>query len=157
MKTYPIEKLREIFSVGGDGSLIRISTGKPAGFLLKGYLCVKIGESRFLNHRIVFALTHGRWPAGGVDHANLVKTDNRPCNLREATHAENMQNRAAQARNTSGFKGVSWQPRRGKWYAYIRVNGKQKNLGSFDTAGDAAAAYAAASLKFHKEFARACK
>lgn len=43
-------------------------------------------------HRVVFALVHGRWPENEVDHINRDRTDNRPCNLRDVTHSENMLN-----------------------------------------------------------------
>jgi AP2 domain. len=148
---YPIDKLRAIFTVDEGGGLLR--RGQPCGFLAQGYLWAKIGETRFAAHRIIFAIEYGWWPEN-VDHANGIKTDNRPSNLRAATHAQNMQNRGPLKAKT---KGVYWQPRRGKWYAYTRIGGKQKNLGSFDTEAAAAAAYAAAAAMFHGEFARTCK
>ena len=42
-------------------------------------------------HRIVFAMTHGRWPEMEVDHIDGCRTNNRPENLREISHYENMQ------------------------------------------------------------------
>jgi hypothetical protein len=42
---------------------------------------------------------------------------------------------------SSKYKGVSWQPSRGKWYAQIRIDGRSKNLGRFDREEDAARAY----------------
>ena len=55
-------------------------------------------------------------------------------------------------RNASGFKGVSWDGRREKWYARVRLNGKQKWLGYFDNPTDAYAAYAAEAKKAFGEF-----
>lgn len=43
-------------------------------------------------HRVVFALHHNRWPKHEVDHINRDRQDNRPSNLRDVTHVENMQN-----------------------------------------------------------------
>lgn len=34
---------------------------------------------------------------------------------------------------TSKYKGVSWQKGVNKWYSYIRINGKKKNLGLFNS------------------------
>lgn len=42
--------------------------------------------------------------------------------------------------NTSGYKGVAWDKSRNKWVAYIKLNGKTKNLGRFSTKEEAIAA-----------------
>ena len=43
---------------------------------------------------------------GQIDHINGIKTDNRLCNLREATRSQNQVNTPVVKNNTSGFKGV---------------------------------------------------
>jgi hypothetical protein len=43
--------------------------------------------------------------------------------------------------NTSGFKGVYWDKRKGKWAATITVNGKHQRLGYFRSKHAAARAY----------------
>lgn len=48
--------------------------------------------------------------------------------------------RMSAARNTSGFKGVYFFKRTGRWMANLRVNGTSQHLGYFDTA-DMANAY----------------
>ena len=50
--------------------------------------------------------------------------------------------------NTSGVVGVSWYPRRAYWIAFIKVNGKQLHLGSFDTQKKAEVARKAAENKY---------
>jgi hypothetical protein len=54
--------------------------------------------------------------------------------------------RARPAKGASKYKGVS--PYRGRWQATIRIDGKLKWLGSFDTAEDAARAYDDAVLEY---------
>lgn len=54
--------------------------------------------------------------------------------------------RARPGQGASKFKGVS--PYRGRWQATIRVDGKLRWLGSFDTAEDAARAYDDAVLEY---------
>lgn len=45
-----------------------------------------------------------------------------------------------------GLKGAFFETRRQNWFAQIRVDGKQRYIGSFETAEDAARAYDAAAV-----------
>lgn len=89
-----------------------------------------------------------------VDHINGNPLDNRRVNLRFATPSENARNRGRASNNTSGFKGVNWNKKHGKWLASIMVDGKRLFLGGFTVAEDAARAYDKAARKYHGEFAR---
>ena len=71
-------------------------------------------------HRVCFAIHHGYWPEGPIDHINGNKSDNRICNLREVSKAQNGLNRGLNANNTSGCRGVSWVKRKKTWT--IRIN-----------------------------------
>lgn len=88
-----------------------------------------------------------------TDHINGDRLDNRRCNLRLATHAENMQNCRLRNDNTSGYKGVSWDTSKNKWIAQIMVNKKNKYLGRFDTPEEGHEAYKKAALLYYGEFA----
>ena len=89
-----------------------------------------------------------------VDHVNMDTTDNRRENLRICTKAENQQNQCKHNNNTSGYKGVCFNKRNRKWFAYINVNRLRKNLGYFNTPQAAYSAYCEAAKKYHGEFAR---
>jgi hypothetical protein len=88
-----------------------------------------------------------------ADHRNHDTLDNRRFNLRPATEAQNHQNSRKRRDNTSGFRGVSFQKRSGKWQARIRVNGTRLYLGCHATPEIAAIAYAEAVHRLHGEFA----
>lgn len=92
------------------------------------------------------------WPL--VDHINGNGLDNRRANLRQATHAENMRNRAMHRNNTTGLRGVSLEPSRGQYRACIKVDGRTRHLGRFAEAEAAGRAYDAAAREFFGEFAR---
>lgn len=88
-----------------------------------------------------------------TDHINGVKKDNRRCNLRICTRAENAKNRKMNSSNTIGIKGVRRSGRKSKpFYSRIRINGRQVHLGGFATAEEAQQSYIAASLQYHGAF-----
>jgi hypothetical protein len=118
-----------------------------------GYLMTQIGATGYLLHRIIFLWMTGRMPLA-VDHANMCRTDNRWQNIREATRSQNGANRRAISTNTSGYKGVSYHKRVGKYQARIYVEGKCIALGYRDTALEAAELYNAASAHHFGEFSR---
>lgn len=88
-----------------------------------------------------------------VDHVDLDKLNNLDNNLRLASYTENMCNKGIRDNNTSGFKGVSWFKRDGKWRSQIQVNSKNRHIGYFSDKEDAARAYDRAAKELHGEFA----
>jgi hypothetical protein len=87
-----------------------------------------------------------------VDHVNRNKLDNRRTNLRMATRAQNARNRVRSEGARARYRGVQLAPS-GKWGAYIRVDGKQKWLGCFDSPEEAARVRDAAAREHYGEFA----
>lgn len=130
----------------------RIPAGTIAGYgSSDGHLQIRIGGRSFFLHRLAWLYVHGRWPAHQIDHRDGNPANNALSNLREATHAQNKWNE--KARRCDGRKGVRRLGRR--WQAAIRIGGGHRlHLGTFDTADQAHAAYAAAALVHHGEFAR---
>ncbi len=61
-----------------------------------------------------------------------------PDNCRFISHKDNSANRNKQSNNTSGFIGVSFLKRNYRYVAYIKIDGKRKHLGTFDTAEEGA-------------------
>ena len=130
------EQLRELFTwdpVSGRIHWKDRYNGRPAfvSVQTQGYLYGKVFGKNYLAHRVLWALEHGEWPSGDIDHINQNKTDNRMCNLRTATKTENARNKTRNKNNTSGFVGVS--KCKNKWRAYVTVDHKQMHLGLFNT------------------------
>lgn len=121
----------------------------------RGYRRIIIDNKQHYEHRLVWLYVHGKWPSGQIDHANGDRADNRLCNLRLATHSENMCNSRMRYHNQAGLKGASWHQESGKWQARIRKDGVVTSLGYFSTPEEAHAAYVAAASKKHGKFARA--
>ncbi|MFA7308084.1 MAG: HNH endonuclease signature motif containing protein [Hyphomicrobium sp.] len=129
--------------------------GTAAGTInSKGYVLIIIVRIGYYAHRLAWLYMTGQWPEADIDHTNGDRSDNRFCNLREATHTENMRNARKRLDNTSGVKGVCWDNQTNKWRASIRVAGKRLYLGYFSSREDAAAAYERAACEHHGEFAR---
>jgi hypothetical protein len=112
----------------------------------------KQGKTIYM-HRVILGLSYG--DLNESDHRDNWNTlDNRRNNLRVTDDSGNAKNKRKRKDNTSGFKGVSYIPRRKKWGASIMVEGRTRHLGLFDTKGKAYAAYCKAALELHGEFAR---
>jgi len=88
-----------------------------------------------------------------VDHINHDRLDNRRVNLRVCSHSQNQCNSAKLSSNTSGYKGVSWHKKVGKWQSKIGHRGKSYYLGLFSDPVDAALAYDAKARETFGEFA----
>lgn len=118
-----------------------------------GYRYIFIDYVAYVAARLAFFWMMGRWPRGQMDHKNRDRSDDRWSNLREATPTQNQGNKINR-NNALGLKGVCWEASRHKFKAYIEVAGRSVNLGRFDTAEEAQAAYAEAAQKYFGKFAR---
>ncbi len=138
-------KLREHFN-SDTGMKIANSRceGKLAGTIEKpsGYHCVRLLGKQYKIYRLVWLFEHGNWPDKDIDHIDGNKNNNHISNLREASHAENMQNIIkAQKNNKTGFLGVTKCKITGSYISQIGINGKTKRIGCFKTPEDAHEAY----------------
>ena len=128
--------------------------GQAAGSLDdQGYVRIVVNTKFYKAHRLAWLLTYGEWPTGEVDHVDGNRSNNAIANLRDATRQQNQSNRRGSPKNKSGRKGVSWHTQRNAWQARIKVNGKGRHLGTFDTPEEASEAYAKAAAFHHGAFA----
>jgi hypothetical protein len=97
-------------------------------------------------HNVVTGLRH-------VDHIDHDGLNNTRGNLRPATGSQNNANSRPRRGCSSAFKGVCWDKRRGYWVAYIRIDGRQHNLGQFADEEAAARTYDAAALAAWGDYA----
>ena len=133
-----------------DKEDIRFFKGKEIRLDNDGYLLFRKENHNLQRvHREILGLTkHDRVV---VDHINRNKRDNRRCNLRVCSNAENTRNHKLSKRNKTGVTGV-YKLKNGRYSAAIGVNNKLINLGTFDTIDDATAARKQAERLYHGEF-----
>jgi hypothetical protein len=115
-----------------------------------GYACKRKDGSIVLMHREIMSPRSGEY----VDHINGNKLDNRRCNLRVCTNAENSYNAKTRHDSVSGYKGVCRDKWGKKWRARLHVDGREYALGVFESKHDAARMYNFWAIQFFGEFAR---
>jgi hypothetical protein len=91
------------------------------------------------NKRIGYMHTYliGSITGFDIDHIDRNGLNNQRSNLRHVSRTENILNQGKSLNNTSGFKGVYFRSKLGKFQALH----KNKHLGLFETAEEAARAY----------------
>lgn len=71
-----------------------------------GYIAVGIDYHRYYAHRLVWLYMFGTMPKRTIDHINGNPSDNRLCNLRECSHADNQKNQKNQKTILVVIKGL---------------------------------------------------
>jgi len=108
------------------------------------------GPDSITLHRALLCPAEGQ----NVDHINHDGLDDRRCNLRLATVGENNCNRRGpQSNNSSGFLGVNFDRRKGRWVAEVWHEGVKRRAGYHRSPIDAAIARDALALQLHGAFA----
>lgn len=155
------QRLRELLHYDPDSGLFtwRIAVrhsakkaGDTAGCVVKdGYVVVGVDSHYHKAHRLAWLYSHGVWPAGDIDHMNGNRSDNRLCNLRDASKSMNAQNvHGASKRSKSGLLGVRKFGK--KWRTAIMIDGRVKHLGTFESAEIAHEAYLKVKREIHVGF-----
>lgn len=139
-----------------QGMVALVDDGDYAA-LSKHVWCIHSGgyattPKSLLMHRVIMGLARG--DRTYIDHINGNKLDNRRCNLRLCTMAQNIANAKKRANTSSRFKGVYFDASRNQWQAYINVSGKRIHIGRFNTELEAARAYDRKAREHYGEFAK---
>jgi len=153
------ERLKELFYYQ-RGQLIRRVlagsrgvAGEIAGTLnSNGYIYITVDNNRYFAHRLIWLYHYGYLPKY-LDHKYGKEIGNYVWNLRPCTASQNRYNSKTPTTNNSGVKGISWDKSRLLWLARIKINGKGKFLGRFNSKKEAAKVVSASRVAYHGEFA----
>lgn len=139
---------RKVSTGGRYGSAI----GSVAGMLSResGYILISLESLQYRAHRLAWLYMTGVWPSGDIDHMDGARANNKWANLRDVDKTVNAQNkRKAQSNSKTGLLGACWATRDRTYIARIKVDGKYKTLGYFETAEEAHGAYVTAKRQLH--------
>lgn len=149
-----LERVPSMFKPGlmGSGAVCSAWNSRHAGHQADkisklGYRQLKIFDTTYFAHRVAWEIAFGGIPSGGeIDHMNGDRSDNRVCNLRLASRIDNAKNLKKPSHNTSGHIGVRLE--KGKWVAFIGLDGKKMTIGRFFNMADAVLARKMAEVKY---------
>jgi hypothetical protein len=156
---YTLEQLREKFEydpVTGNVFGLNWGSSRKRKLLTSlselGYYRVLVvingKQKALLLHRVGYELhTNTLLGTFVIDHIDHNKLNNKFSNLRRVTRLENNRNLGKRTTNTSGVSGVYQLPS-GKWRAQVRVDGKNRHIGCFDTKEAAALAKINANVEY---------
>lgn len=157
---FTVEALREVLSYDPKTGFLhwlrvsspRLHVGDRAGSVGKnGRREINVLGHRCFAHHLAWFHHHGEWPTDYVRQRNGDYDDCSIDNLYRQTPEEAGLTKALPSSNTSGYRGVSFDKRAGKWQATIRRKYKQMHLGLFDTAEEAYAAFQEADKAFRPD------
>lgn len=124
-----------------------------------GYWLVSVGRRSPVHVMVGHAFLPNPFNLRDIDHIDTTQKDNNcVTNLRWCDHSGNSQNtkkiKLYKGRPTSSiYKGCSWDRRREKWVAYIKVEGKKVHGKEFNTEREGGDWYDQWAVVHFKEFA----
>ena len=147
------KRLHELFKYQ-NGDLIRKKSPRKryASPEKSEYLCTCVDGVSYKTHKLVFLYHYGFIPKQ-IDHIDGNKHNNFIKNLRGCLPSNNSMNIGIRSDNSSGVKGVAWEPKRKKWRVRVCAQGKTMYSGRFEDIELAELVAIEARNKYHKEYA----
>lgn len=122
----------------------------------RGYACFDYKTETYTLHRFIMGLPrqYDKETTLIVDHINGNILDNRKRNLRICRREKNPMNCKLYKNNKSGYKGIAFIKRLGKWQVNISDKGKTVYLGVYKNLEDAIKVRKEAEEKYYGEYVR---
>jgi hypothetical protein len=164
VEEYKIIKDFPNYEVSSFGNIRNKKTGRilKPGITTHGYYKVILYKDRISFNKTIHKLVGESFLPNPynkqcVDHIDNNKLNNNISNLRYCTQQENCMNRKIGSKNTSNYKGISYDNQRNKWRAGIKINGKEYNLGRFDKIEDAINARVKKAKEIFGDYINSCE
>lgn len=149
-----LDKCHELFVLDTETGILywrdlnrRLELGDCVGYISytngRPYIKVNVYGAKYFVHQIIWLYVHGVWP-NEIDHVDGNTLNNKPTNLRDGSHAQNMANIERK------FHGV--EKHGNKFRARIDYDGSRHELGSFITREEAEEAYKQAHIARYGEY-----
>jgi hypothetical protein len=119
----------------------KVITTKTAGYAMV-QLIIEGKTYRIRGHRFAWYLHYGHLPINSIDHIDGNRSNNKIDNLRDVTVQQNQWNHTK-------AKGYSWHKASNKFSSQIKIDGKMKHLGLFNTEQEARNSYLKAKEIYH--------
>lgn len=137
-----------------DGLLYHVGTSQEVDcWFDHGYRRFRHKGKSYKASRVIYYLAHNEWPEV-VDHIDGNRSNDQISNLRGTTRANNNKNVKKRKDNTTGYKGVSFKKKLGKYQVLVQVDGKNIYFGVYSDLEEAAEVARKAREDLHGEFAR---
>ena len=156
-KTLSANRLRKLLNYAPATGVFRWrvhggfnNVGTVAGSILPRYRVICIDGKIYRANRLAWLYMTGKWPKLEIGYINHKTSDTRWANLRAMTPSQ--RGATSRTRNKLGVRGV-WITKSGKYVVRIKVAGKRKYLGLFDTIKKASVAYTRAAKDAFGQFA----
>ena len=131
---------------------VKVRKGQEVGSINgKGYKQTAVKGKIYAVHRIIYLMQHGYLPQF-IDHIDNNPLNNKIENLREVTHQQNCMNTVISTKNSSGFKGVTWNKARQKWIAQLAYKKTPIYLGGYEDIELADLVVQMAREKYHGKY-----
>lgn len=152
----PVKDFEGLYFVSSLGRVLSKRTIRKPTLINSGYLKVSLKKDgkeypRTVHRLVAIAFLENPINCKKVNHINGIKTDNRVCNLEWVTPSQNKihalttglkvyncPTRGKRIGKTSKYRNVTYDKRRKKWRACIRVNKVNHYTKRFDTELEAA-------------------
>ena len=121
----------------------------------KSYRYIGIDNQRYKAARLAIFYMTKKWPESEVTFRDFNSLNDTYTNLRQASRSQTIAGSKLRVDNTSGFKGVSFNERIGRYEAYIKQNYRKLHLGWFKDPKVAHEKVAKAGKQLFGDFARA--
>jgi AP2 domain len=152
MKQIELSNSKTVVTVVDDEDFERLNRHRwllsPKGYIIR-YEGSSYNRVQIQMHNELLRLCR---PFRRIDHINGCKWDNTKANLRLVSPSVNQQNRRTNSRNSTGYKGVSYNPTHRsykKFKASINKDYRSRTIGYYVTAKEAAEAYDKVALEIY--------